>query len=254
MFRAVDEPEDEGIKQRLQRQGEEALGKLAEELAANPLVTGALQRAFEAREKAVAAQNVAMGALNIPSAADIERLTRLLLDFARARLGGGITLEPRRGDMRELLQKVTHEFRVAYPDRGVTTTLLAPRAPIRADYNAVRSVIQNLLENALKYSPARSEVTLEIRAASEEIVLRVADRGIGIEAADLKRIFEKFYRAGDEMTRRTRGSGLGLALVKRIVDAHGASIRVASKPGEGTEMTIVFARAEGGMDAPHTDR
>jgi hypothetical protein len=78
MFRRVDEPQDEGIKQRLQRQGEEALGKLAEELAANPLVTGALQRAFEAREKAVAAQNVAMGALNIPSAADIERLTRRL--------------------------------------------------------------------------------------------------------------------------------------------------------------------------------
>src|SRR6476660_6252876 len=78
MFRAVDDPQDEGIKQRLQRQGEEALGRIAEELAGNPLVTGALQRAFEAREKAVAAQNVAMGALNLPSAADIERLTRRL--------------------------------------------------------------------------------------------------------------------------------------------------------------------------------
>jgi len=74
----VDEPEQEGIRERLTRQGEEALGKLAEELAGNPLVTGALQRAFEAREKAVQAQNVAMGALNIPSAADIERLTRRL--------------------------------------------------------------------------------------------------------------------------------------------------------------------------------
>ena len=78
MFPRVDEPQDDGIKQRIQRQGEEALGRLAEELAANPIVTGALQRAFEAREKAVAAQNVAMGALNIPSAADIERLTRRL--------------------------------------------------------------------------------------------------------------------------------------------------------------------------------
>jgi len=76
--RSVDEAEDQGIKQRIQRQGEEALGRLAEELAGNPVVTGALQRAFEAREKAVAAQNVAMGAFNIPSAADIERLTRRL--------------------------------------------------------------------------------------------------------------------------------------------------------------------------------
>jgi alkanesulfonate monooxygenase SsuD/methylene tetrahydromethanopterin reductase-like flavin-dependent oxidoreductase (luciferase family) len=74
----VDEPQDAGLKQKLQRQGEEALGRLAEELAGNPLVTGALQRAFEAREKAVAAQNVAMGALNLPSAADVERLTRRL--------------------------------------------------------------------------------------------------------------------------------------------------------------------------------
>ncbi|MCD6023171.1 MAG: integral rane sensor signal transduction histidine kinase [Fibrobacteria bacterium] len=140
----------------------------------------------------------------------------------------------------------------AFAKAGIRlTTRLAESAPLRADYNAVRSVIQNLLENALKYSPAGSEVVLEIRALSAEIILRVADRGIGIEPADLKRIFEKFYRAGDEMTRRTRGSGLGLALVKRIVDAHGGTIKVASKPGEGTEMTIIFRRE---TDAPHTDR
>jgi hypothetical protein len=78
MLRRVDDAQDEGIKQKLQRQGEEALGKLAEELVTNSVVTGALQRAFDAREKAVAAQNVAMGALNIPSAADLERLTRRL--------------------------------------------------------------------------------------------------------------------------------------------------------------------------------
>jgi DNA repair exonuclease SbcCD ATPase subunit len=78
MLRRVDDLEDQGIKQKLQRQGEEALGKIAEELATSSIVTGALQRAFDAREKAVAAQNVAMGALNIPSAADLERLTRRL--------------------------------------------------------------------------------------------------------------------------------------------------------------------------------
>ena len=78
MFRRVDDAQDEGIKQRLQRQGEEALGKLAEELVANPIVNAALARTFEAREKAVQAQEAAMGALGIPSAADIERLTRRL--------------------------------------------------------------------------------------------------------------------------------------------------------------------------------
>src|SRR5436305_9802362 len=72
------EPQDEGLREKLSRQGEEALGKIAEELAANPLVTGAISRAFEARERAVQAQEAAMGALGIPSAADIERLTRRL--------------------------------------------------------------------------------------------------------------------------------------------------------------------------------
>jgi len=74
----VTEEPDEGLKERLSRQGEEALGKLAEELVANPVVNSALARAFEAREKAVQAQEAAMGALGIPSAADIERLTRRL--------------------------------------------------------------------------------------------------------------------------------------------------------------------------------
>ena len=70
--------DDEGIRERLSRQGEEALGRIAEELAGNPLVVGAISRAFEAREKATQAQEAAMGALGIPSAADIERLTRRL--------------------------------------------------------------------------------------------------------------------------------------------------------------------------------
>lgn len=111
------------------------------------------------------------------------------------------------------------------------------------DYNALRSIVQNLLENALKYSPSGTEVTLDVTVANEDIVLRVADQGIGIDPADQKRVFEKFYRAGDEMTRKTRGSGLGLALVKRIVDAHGATIRLNSRPGEGTEMIVTFPKA-----------
>ncbi|MEA2467454.1 MAG: hypothetical protein QOJ57_1580, partial [Thermoleophilaceae bacterium] len=73
-----EEGQDPGLRERLSRQGEEALGKIAEELAGNSVVTGALSRAFEAREKALQAQEAAMGALGIPSAADIERLTRRL--------------------------------------------------------------------------------------------------------------------------------------------------------------------------------
>lgn len=105
--------DEEGLKERLARQGEEALGRLAEELATNPLVASALQRAFDAREKAVQAQEVAMGALNIPSAADIERLTRRLrsvsqrleaiedaLDRLEQRLEGAAAAAPAADDER----------------------------------------------------------------------------------------------------------------------------------------------------------
>src|SRR4051794_9719864 len=100
--------QDEGLRERLSRQGEEALGRLAEELAGNPVVTGALSRALEAREKAMQAQEAAMGALGIPSAADIERLTRRLRSVSQ-RLEG---IEDSVDRLDERLESI---------ERGVTT-------------------------------------------------------------------------------------------------------------------------------------
>jgi chromosome segregation ATPase len=132
MFRRVDESQDEGIKQRLQRQGEEALGKLAEELAANPLVTGALQRAFEAREKAVAAQNVAMGALNIPSAADVERLTRRLRSVSQRLEAIEDTLDR----VEERMQNVA-----AQPDGAADEQILERLEAVARDIGALREAL-----------------------------------------------------------------------------------------------------------------
>jgi hypothetical protein len=132
MFRAVDEPQDEeGIKQRLQRSGEEALGRIAEELAANPLVTGALQRAFEAREKAVAAQNVAMGALNIPSAADVERLTRRLRSVSQ-----------RLEAIEDTLDRVEERVHgLARPESTLDEQVLARREEVTRDIAALREAL-----------------------------------------------------------------------------------------------------------------
>src|SRR3954465_5440980 len=128
-LRGVDDPQDDGIKQRLQRQGEEALGRLAEELAGNPLVTGALQRAFEAREKAVAAQNVAMGALNIPSAADVERLPRRLRSVSQRLEPIEDTLDRVEGRMQSVAQSA---------DGGGDEQLLARLDEVAKDIAALR--------------------------------------------------------------------------------------------------------------------
>ena len=131
MFPRVDEPQDDGIKQRIQRQGEEALGRLAGELAANPIVTGALQRAFEAREKAVAAQNVAMGALNIPSAADIERLTRRLRSVSQ-----------RLEAIEDTLDRVEERVHgLAAPDSTLDEQVLARLEEVARDIAALREAL-----------------------------------------------------------------------------------------------------------------
>jgi signal transduction histidine kinase len=155
-------------------------------------------------------------------------------------------------DLGALAEECAALFADAFSKAAIRLSVRTVPTRIKGDYEALRAVVQNLLENALKYSQPDTEVALEVRCDSEKATLRVADQGSGISDADQKRIFDKFYRAGDEMTRKSRGSGLGLALVKRIVDAHAGSIQVRSALNRGTEMTITFTQ-EGGPHAsdPH---
>ena len=149
-------------------------------------------------------------------------------------------------DLCEVARETADLLGNAYAKAGIQLkTEMSPTARLRADYDAMRSVLINLLENSLKYSGSGTTVTLEIRDLEQKIMLRVADQGVGIAPADMKHIFERFYRAGDELTRKTRGSGLGLSLVKRIVDAHGGEIKVHSKLNEGTEMILYLPGKKG---------
>ncbi|HLP43454.1 MAG TPA: HAMP domain-containing sensor histidine kinase, partial [Fibrobacteria bacterium] len=145
------------------------------------------------------------------------------------------------------LSQAVHEvaglMAAAYEKAGIRLVLQLDRdTMVDGDYDSLRSVVQNLLENSLKYSGRDTTVLVQLESAPDRAVLRVKDQGIGISGADLKHIFDKFYRAGDEMTRKTKGSGLGLAIVKQILDSHRAQIKVSSRLNEGTEMIITFAR------------
>lgn len=155
-------------------------------------------------------------------------------------------------DLGRAVQEVAGLMAASFEKAGIRLCLhLDPGAVIRGDFDSIRSVVQNLLENSLKYSRPGTSVDVWVEDAPEKAVLRVKDQGIGISGADLKRIFEKFYRAGDEMTRKTKGSGLGLAIVKQILDAHKAQIKASSRLGEGTEMTIIFPRGKAAKGQAH---
>jgi sigma-B regulation protein RsbU (phosphoserine phosphatase) len=172
----------------------------------------------------------------------IERLTRLLLDFARARLGGGITLEPRRCDLHELLQKVSHEFRIAYPDRTVQSDQEGEPTGGTWDPDRLAQVVSNLVENALKYSPPDTLVRLTAKGQKEQVVLEVHNQGKPIPPELMPHIFEPFRR-GPQSSRTAKTSyGLGLYIVQEIVLAHGGTIDVRSDIEEGTTFTVKLPR------------
>jgi len=107
----------------------------------------------------------------------------------------------------------------------------------------LRQVINNLLDNAIKYTPAGGKVNVQLSADGlHESVLRVDDTGAGIAAEDLPRVFERFYR-GDKARRRehgARGTGLGLSICRSVVEAHGGKIAIQSQPNGGTTVTVVL--------------
>lgn len=118
-----------------------------------------------------------------------------------------------------------------------------PGAIIRADRARVRKVLANVLDNAMKYSPEGAKpVRVGIEADADEVRIRIEDHGVGIPESELPKIFEPFYRVDRSRSRETGGYGLGLSLCKRIMEAHGGSIAIASREGEGTEVTLAFPR------------
>ena len=165
-----------------------------------------------------------------------------ILNFTRLE-NGSAKLNFENVDLSQLIQEVTGLMSGSFQKSGIELKIDAEKGVhVYGDYPSLRSVLQNLLDNALKYSPRATTVLVDLKQSESNVILKVSDQGFGISASDQKRIFEKFYRAGDEMTRKAKGSGLGLALVKQILDHHSARISVHSRLREGTQMEVVFPR------------
>ena len=114
---------------------------------------------------------------------------------------------------------------------------------IVADRARLKQVFINLLDNAIKYNREGGSVTMRLRAEDERVIVQVADSGEGIPAQDLTHIFEKMYRVERRKGRPIEGSGLGLTIVRRIVEQHGGNISVESRPDEGTTFTVILPQA-----------
>jgi signal transduction histidine kinase len=174
---------------------------------------------------------------------ELHRLSLLidgLLDFTRFEEGKkDISLEP--SNLIHLARDTVSSFHnLGHTDR-VSFVESEPGLPlVSADPAAITQCIQNLIDNAIKYSPNGTPVLVQTGREDGEIFLEVSDRGLGIPASEQPRIFEQFYRARHTNLHNVKGAGMGLALVKRIMEKHGGRVTLDSQPGEGSRFRLVF--------------
>jgi len=172
------------------------------------------------------------------------RLTQLInniLDFSRIEAGRKeYRFSP--GDVGAVVREVVDAYRFPIEQQGFALDLdVAEDLPETSiDPEALSQAVINLVNNAIKYSPDEKSIGVSVRRDGDEVRVAVQDRGIGIPRPEQKKIFEKFYRAESSLVHTTKGSGLGLALVQHIVDAHGGRVEVVSAPGEGSTFTLVL--------------
>ena len=177
-------------------------------------------------------------------AQETERLHRLvegLLSFGRIEEGAyAWSREP--ADPGELVRGVVEEFRQEHYSQGhnVIVETESGLPPIRADREALGRAVWNLLDNAGKYSPEGSPIRVSVHRQAGSVLLDVEDQGSGIVPEERQRIFQKFVRGADAKRAGIRGVGIGLALVQRIVEAHGGSIQLESELGRGSKFTLVL--------------
>ena len=172
---------------------------------------------------------------------ECDRLVRLisdLLNVSRIETGRALELVPKEVNLRSLIEKRVASQR-SYTARH-TFVVDAPEdfPSIIADEDKVDQILTNLLSNAVKYSPNGGEIRVEIRDLGDMVTVAIADPGIGIPLEHLDRIFARFHRVDSRDARAAGGTGIGLYLVKHLVEAHGGSIRVESRVGEGSRFTF----------------
>jgi signal transduction histidine kinase len=173
-----------------------------------------------------------------------ERLTALInniLDFSRIEAGRK-EYEFKETNLAELVRTTLESYRFQIEQNGFAfeENISGDIPPVNVDREAIARSLLNLVNNALKYSKDQKYIGVSLYRSNGSVKLVVQDRGIGIAAAEQDKIFEKFYRCGDPLVHNTKGSGLGLSLVRHIAQAHGGNVSVESVPEKGSKFTIAL--------------
>ncbi len=180
-----------------------------------------------------------LNTLTVNGLKDASRLQQLIEDLLlAARLDDNWQPLPEPVDLAALMVECAERLRVRFPQADIRVQVPIGLPPLQADKSGLTAVVQNLLENAVKYSPEGAAVAVAVEHSAGKFRIRVADHGQGIPDNEKQAVFDKFYRIGNEETRQTTGTGLGLYIVQQVVRAHGGSIRVTDNQPKGTVFHI----------------
>lgn len=177
----------------------------------------------------------------VEQAKRLSRMMSELLDVTQI-AANRVTLDCQPLDLARLVRRVTEELRPSMASHLIRLELPAEPAPLLGDELRLAQVVTNLLQNAVKYSGPGSEVMVRVEVEPAQLRLVVADQGIGIAPAELPRLFERYYRAPNAGGGRVAGMGIGLYVVKQLVELHGGTVAVASVEGQGSVFTVTFPR------------
>lgn len=178
--------------------------------------------------------------LSTNALAETDRLTALVNDLLlSAKLENVYDINPEAVDLAEIVQEAADRVAIKYESAKVHVDIEPGLPDIRGDRPGLTSLVVNLLENAAKYSQPEPEIRTSLqRGGDSELVWEVADNGIGIPDREKQRVFDKFYRVGSEDTRTTKGTGLGLFIVKGLVEKHGGMLELSDNEGGGTRFRV----------------
>jgi signal transduction histidine kinase len=173
---------------------------------------------------------------------ELAHLVNDLLDISRIE-SGKVIMKQEPQDLNSLIEKVIDLLSVQLKERGLETYIKqipADAAVVFVDRNQIERVFINLIGNAIKFTPPKGKITVSAHKADKEVQLDITDTGCGIPEQAKEAIFEEFYRVDNPINEQVKGTGLGLALVKHIIEAHGGRIWVKSKEGAGSTFSFTL--------------